>query len=135
MMRDSVSTPTTSTLRALPDAMSACAIVTPYMNPEHAAVMSKAAALLAPMRFWTRQAVDGKGMSEVAVAMRMMSRSSGVMPASASARFVASMARSLVACSGFAIRRSLIPVRETIHSSEVSSIRSKSAFVSTTSGR
>src|SRR3989442_13875074 len=51
-----------------------------------------------------------------------------------SARLAASSARSDDACSGEAIRRSTMPVRSRIHSSEVSTIRSKSWFVSRVSG-
>jgi hypothetical protein len=65
--------------------------------------------------------------------MRSISRAST--PASAIASFAARMARSLAASSGFAIRRSLMPVLVTIHSSEVSTIFSRSKLDSTPSGR
>ncbi len=74
-------------------------------------------------------------MSGVAVATRMRSISSAVMPASSSAFCAALDARSLVCSSGAAMRRSLMPVRETIHSSVVSTIFSSSAFVRMRSGR
>src|SRR4051812_38656651 len=61
-------------------------------------------------------------------------RSSGRMFAASSARRAASTARSDEACSGAAMRRSRIPVRSRIHSSLVSTMRSKSALVSTRSG-
>ncbi len=73
-------------------------------------------------------------MSGVAVATMTRSRSSGATPACSSAFRAAGRARSLAASSGAAIRRSLIPVRVTIHSSVVSTITSRSAFVSTLSG-
>src|SRR5215210_840795 len=73
-------------------------------------------------------------MSGVAVAQMTRSRSSAAVPASASAARAAGSARSLAACVGAAIRRSRIPVRVVIHSSEVSTISSRSAFVSTLSG-
>src|SRR5262245_24126131 len=60
--------------------------------------------------------------------------SSGLVFAASSARSAAATARSDEACSGAAIRRSRIPVRSRIHSSLVSTMRSKSALVSTRSG-
>src|SRR5690606_34926665 len=54
--------------------------------------------------------------------------------ASASARRAASEARSLVAWSAAAMRRSLMPVRVVIHSSEVSTIFERSSLVRTFSG-
>src|SRR5262245_48991396 len=56
------------------------------------------------------------------------------MRAISSARLHASSARSDEACSGAAMRRSTIPVRSRIHSSEVSTIRSRSWLVSRPSG-
>ncbi len=50
------------------------------------------------------------------------------------ARRAASTARSDVHCQSAAMRRSLMPERETIHSSVVSTNFSRSAFVSTRSG-
>ena len=73
-------------------------------------------------------------MSGVAVATTMRSTSSGSTPACSSACRAAGSARSLAAWSGSAMCRSRIPVRVTIHSSEVSTIASRSAFVSTRSG-
>ncbi len=64
----------------------------------------------------------------------MMSISSGSSPATATARRPATAAMLAVVSWAAATRRSRIPVRETIHSSEVSTIRSRSAFVRTASG-
>ena len=73
-------------------------------------------------------------MSGVTVAT--ISRSSDVAstPAIASARRAAGIARSEIASPSAAIRRSRIPVRSRIHSSEVSTSRDSSSFVSTRSG-
>src|ERR1035438_9905394 len=97
--------------------------------------MSKAAAWGAPSLFWTQQAVAGVGMSGVMVAMMINSRSVGFRPASARALLAASVAISEVVCPGAATWRSLIPVRVTIHSSEVSTIFSISWLVRILSGR
>src|SRR6185312_13169673 len=66
--------------------------------------------------------------------MMMRSRSLPSMPARASAWRLALTERVEAVSCGAAIRRSLMPDRETIHSSEVSTIFSKSAFVRTFSG-
>src|SRR5437773_9532317 len=60
--------------------------------------------------------------------------SAAVSPADSSACCAAMSARSDEAWSGLAMRRSTMPVRSRIHSSEVSTMRSKSALVSTRSG-
>jgi hypothetical protein len=73
-------------------------------------------------------------MSGVMVATMMRSMSSGATPASAIARRAASRARSEVASAGPAMRRSRMPVRVVIHSSEVSTMRSRSALVITRAG-
>jgi hypothetical protein len=94
----------------------------------------KADRIPAPIFFCTMQAVAGKNMSGVTVATMMSWMSSAVTPASAMARRAASEARSLVAWSAAAMRRSLMPVREVIHSSLVSTIFERSSLVSTFSG-
>ena len=60
--------------------------------------------------------------------------SSGSSPAVRIARSAATAAIDAVVSCAAATRRSRIPVRVTIHSSEVSTIRSRSAFVSTCDG-
>ena len=57
--------------------------------------------------------------------------SPGSMPAVRMARIEATAAIDAVVSWAAATRRSRIPVRDTIHSSEVSTIRSRSALVST----
>ena len=74
-------------------------------------------------------------MSAVIVATITRSSSAAWTPASRRAASAAGRQRSEVACSGAAIRRSLIPVRVWIHSSLVSTISASSSFASTRSGR
>ena len=76
----------------------------------------------------------GNIMSGVTVATITRSRSFGSTPAWASASRAAGSARSDIAWSSDANRRSLIPVRSVIHSSEVSTSSARSAFVITRSG-
>ncbi len=97
--------------------------------------MSNAQAFVAPSLSWTRQAVAGKIMSGVIVATMMSSTSVGSRPRRSRASRAARTARSLVAVPGSARRRSRIPVRVRIHSSDVSTIFSRSALVTTRSGR
>ena len=73
-------------------------------------------------------------MSGVMVATMIRSISAAVTPAAAIARRAASSAMSEVVSAGPAIRRSRMPVRVVIHSSEVSTMRSRSALVITRSG-
>ncbi len=60
--------------------------------------------------------------------------SSGSMPAVRIARIAATAAIDAVVSCAAATRRSRMPVRDTIHSSEVSTIRSRSALVRIWSG-
>ena len=78
--------------------------------------------------------LEPKDIDLVIVATITRSRSIAWTPASRSAASAAGRQRSEVACSGAAIRRSLIPVRVWIHSSLVSTIRARSSFESTRSG-
>jgi hypothetical protein len=89
---------------------------------------------VAPIFCCTRQAVEGNGMSGVMVATMTRSICSAVTPAIFIARWAALAARSEVNSSFAAMRRSLMPVRDVIHSSEVSTIFSRSAFVRIFSG-
>src|SRR5687767_6765900 len=73
-------------------------------------------------------------MSGVVVPTTMKSMSSGVSPARSIALRAASTARSEVATPGSTIWRSRMPVRCRIHSSLVSTMRSRSALVSTRGG-
>ncbi len=104
------------------------------MKPVQAAEMSKAAARGAPIAAWIWVAVAGNGVSGVTVAQITRSTSSPPTPAISRARREAGRAKSDSASSSRAMRRSRIPVRVTIHSSEVSTIFSRSALVSIWSG-
>jgi len=131
-----VSAPTTSARVARPPRMNWSAVATAYTKPLHTACTSKAAQ---PPRMPSLScritAVAGNIMSGVVVATMMRSMSSGVRPAASSARRLACSARSLVASFSATIWRSRMPVRLTIHSSVVSTRFSRSALVSTISGR
>src|SRR5512137_556562 len=72
--------------------------------------------------------------SGVVVATMIWSTSVGLIRAASSAWRAAISARSEDACSGAPMRRSTMPVRSRIHSSEVSTMRSRSEFDSTRSG-
>jgi hypothetical protein len=78
--------------------------------------------------------VLGKIVSGVVVPTTMNPTSSGVMPACRMAPTAASFAMSEVAIPLSTMWRSRIPVRWRIHSSEVSTSFSRSAFVSTRGG-
>ena len=97
--------------------------------------MSNAAALVAPSFCWIKHAVAGNGMSGVIVAQMIKLISSARTPACSIARRAAAAPMSDVHWSAAAMRRSLMPVRVVIHSSVVSSIFSKSAFVKMPSGK
>jgi len=81
------------------------------------------------------QAVEGSHRSGVAVETIRMSTSIGSMPAFSMALRAARAPISAALMSGSAMRRSRMPVRVRIHSSEVSTISSSSSFVRTRSGR
>ena len=88
-----------------------------------------------PSFFWTATAEAGKVWSGVAVASTIMSMSAGVSPALASAAFAASKPRSEVNSPSAATRRSRMPVRCRIHSSDVSTIFERSSLERIFSGR
>jgi hypothetical protein len=90
--------------------------------------------LVAPIFFWTKQAVAGKSISGVAVATIIRSISFAEIFACSIALSAAFVAISLVFSSFAAIRRSLMPVRVVIHSSLVSIMRERSELVRTLSG-
>src|SRR5438552_3398310 len=96
--------------------------------------MSKAQAFLACSLSWRTQAVAGKIMSGVTVATMMRSSSSAPTPRLSRASRAAGRASALVGVPGGATWRSRIPVRVRIHSSEVSTIFSRSALVITRAG-
>ena len=73
-------------------------------------------------------------MSGVTVATMIRSTADACRPACPSAASAAGRARSESASSGAATRRSRIPVRSTIHSSDVSTICASSSFFITRAG-
>src|SRR5438552_6577999 len=105
------------------------------MKPEQPADRSNAAARRALRASWMMQALAGIGRSGVTVAQITKSRSAAAMPAAISASRAARVANRDIGSSSPAMRRSRIPVRVAIHSSEVSTILSRSPLVSTLSGR
>src|SRR5512133_1897612 len=134
-MRDNTSAPITSTFFAVPVRIYLSAMERPYTKPEHAAEISKTAALTAPISCWTIQEVAGKGKSGVTVPRTIISSSVASMPAMSRARREASTAKVEVNSPSTAIRRCLIPVLDVIHSSLVSTIRSRSRLVRIFSGK
>ena len=134
MIRDMTSAPMASTCSCVPVATSCRAVVRAYVNPEQAAPRSNPQAVPAPILSWTRQAVLGKNMSGVVVPTTRNSMSDGVRCAWAIALRAASAARSDVATPSSAMWRSRTPVRLRIHSSDVSTIASRSLLVSTRGG-
>ena len=104
------------------------------MKPVQPASKSYAAASRAPSVSASSALDVGNIMSGVTVAQSKRSRSFPSSPACDSAVRAAGRARSVSACSGAAIRRSRMPVRSMIHSSEVSTSVESSSFVSTRSG-
>ena len=79
-------------------------------------------------------AAPGIGWSGVHVARMIVSRSIGPMPAASIAEPAARTQKSDRTSPSWAIRRSRMPVRDVIHSSDVSTIFVRSAFVRTLSG-
>jgi hypothetical protein len=104
------------------------------MKPVQPALTSNAMPFLAPSRLCSTQAVEGNGMSPVTVPTTIRSMSAGFKFASVSAFSQALRAMSDAASSGPDILRSFMPVRSTIHSSDVSIILSRSALVRMRSG-
>src|SRR5919106_1607775 len=134
VMRESISTPTTSTRLAAPFLTYWSPTPIPKSEPAHAASTSNAKALRAPSLACRKTAVAGIGMSGDTVPTMIASSSSGRVLAISSARTDALSAMSEVSSPSAAIRRSLIPVRSVIHSSVVSTIFSRSLLVRTLSG-
>jgi len=105
------------------------------MKPEQPALRSNAPAAEAPNASCTRLAVEGNAYSGVAVATMTRSICEGNTCATSSASRAARMARvAVLSRSPATTCRSLMPVRDTIHSSVVSTTRARSALVSTFSG-
>ena len=89
----------------------------------------------APIRDWSSHDVEGSQWFGVAVVTIRASTSPGAAPAFSSAARAARSPMSTGVISSDAKRRSRMPVRSTIHSLLVSTIRSRSALVRTRSGR
>ena len=123
-----------STLRARPAAMNASAVLNAVRKPEQAALQSKAPALRAPSLSCTIVAAAGSRKSGVSVPHTIRSSSSGRTRAISSACWLARRAMSTVAWPSAAKRRAWMPVRWTIHSSEVSRNCSKWLLGTTRSG-
>ena len=104
------------------------------MKPVQPAERSYAAASGIPSSSARIAAVAGNAMSGVTVATRTRSISAGGTPACSRASLHAGSAMSESASSCAAIRRSRMPVRVTIHSSDVSTSVDSSSFVRTRSG-
>ena len=128
--RERFSEPITRMRRA-PVSSSPWATRTAYMKPLHAAFTS-IAAQFKPSSFATIGAEAGHSRSGVVVARTKKSMSPTSSPASAMA-FRPAMTPSETAEPP--IRRSRMPVRSVIHSSEVSSVRESSSLVTMRSGR
>ena len=123
-MRDSESVPISSTLRA-PMAIIPWAVMSPYTNPEHAALTSNAPQRR-PSSFWTVAAVP-HWVSGVVVAKTSASMSARSTPDMSSAARPDSVERPTVVPPTW---RSRMPVRSTIQSSDVAIICSRSLLVS-----
>ena len=98
----------------------------------HAELMSIAAAFLAPRASAMSAAVLGQRLSFVRLPSKIRSSSRGFRSAAARARLAETIAMS--ENSQWQIRRSLMPVRLVIHSSEVSMNVVRSSLLSTAGG-
>mmetsp|Transcript_31915 Transcript_31915/g.46965 ORF Transcript_31915/g.46965 Transcript_31915/m.46965 type:complete len:270 (+) Transcript_31915:674-1483(+) len=137
------SAPTTKAFFIVPLSKNCPAVTVENKNPEHAAVKSNATALVAPTDAATDVASPNKSSGED-VATMTKSMSSGSTPDISSAPIAAPIANDLIVsgsspsskvsslCSKR--RRSDMPVRVRIHSSSVSTIFSRSEFVTTVLG-
>ena len=118
-----------------PDSIYLAAVDIPYKKLEQAESKSNAKASVAPISEATKAAVDAACISCVAVATMTNSISFGTSFDFLIKSSVALIAKKEVPLPGsFKILRSLIPVRETIHSSFVSTIVSNISLVNTWSG-
>ena len=131
---DSRSTPITSTCLALPPRTMSEAMATPWQKPAQAALMSNDPGATMPSFEATWVEACGICAGNVQVATMTVSMSEGCSPASSMARRPASAPIMATDSWSPAKRRSAIPTRERIHSSLVSTRRSKSALVSRPSG-
>src|SRR5882757_10484516 len=130
-----LSAPITTTFLNRPLSIYMAPVVSAYKKPEQAALRSNPQAFLAPILSQTMLAVAGNSISAVTVATIKQSISSGLMPLFLQISSATGTQRSEVALPGsFRILLSSMPVRVRIHSSLVSTIFSRSAFVKLSSG-
>ena len=134
-MREKVSAPMTSARFPCPAFSSASAVASAKTKPEQTACRSKAAPEWMPRLFCTVTALAGNVLSGVEVASTIRSMSAGCNPALSSAFRAAAVARSEVSSPSAAMWRWRMPVRWTIHSSDVSTIAARSALVRIFAGR
>src|SRR5690554_5863957 len=114
----------------LPVLISPLQISKPYTNPEHATSISKQKAFLIPQFSATIEAADGKIWSGVEVAKTTASTSSGRVLVLNNSSSTALVPNTEMPCSSpFRMRRSFIPTRVMIHSSEVSTMVDNSSLV------
>ena len=97
--------------------MRSAATLNPYTKPVQPAARSKAAAWVAPMASWTKQAVEGKKWSGVQVATMITSMSDGLMPAISIASWAASMAMEAVVSSDLLV--SIFSIYSPLHDGAV----------------
>mmetsp|Transcript_680 Transcript_680/g.1898 ORF Transcript_680/g.1898 Transcript_680/m.1898 type:complete len:207 (+) Transcript_680:877-1497(+) len=131
--RDSASAPMTRTFLYAPVCTNWDAVTTANRKPEHAAVRSNPTAFVAPIPEATIAASPKRSSGED-VASTTMSTSEAATPALSSAPMAAEMASAEMEPSGPRRCLLLMPVRFAIHSSEVSTMDSKSTFVLRASG-
>ena len=132
MYGEITSTPITSALRTAPVRTIAEAADRPYRKLVQAVFTSIDAALTAPSLTCTPEALFGTCSSKVQLPCTIRSRSAASRPAQASARRLATVARSMPGTCE--TRRSFMPVRVTIHSSLVSRKVDKSSLDRTAGG-
>src|SRR5579875_751103 len=107
----------------------------PYKKPVQAALRSKAGIARHSRPAWMKQALAGTNISDVTVAQIIMSRSAGWSWADSRARRAAARPRLAEVSLAAAMRRSPMPVRERIHSSDVSRLAGKSPLRNDRAGK
>lgn len=128
------SAPTTSASGRGDAASRQCAVCSAYTKPVQAAFMSKQTVSPdSPSALCSAQAVLGMRLSGVIVATMQTPMSSARTPERESAMRAASMASCVCVSPSHTCRRRM-PVRETIHASDVSMRAARSSFVTTCAG-
>ncbi len=134
-MREKVSAHITSERWNAPVLNRPSTVARPNTNPEHTACKSNAAPCVRPSPACTDTADAGNVLSGVEVASTIRSIDCASTPAAVSAARAAASAMSAVVSPFAAMRRSRMPVRCVIHSSEVSTIRDNSVLLRTRVGK